>query len=81
MGTQTGPGRFEAARHMIDEEYDALRAGFGRIVDRVMQEPDGSPSPVAKLSERAIEVIKAHPFIATAVGLGMGYLLVRVLRS
>lgn len=80
MATQNGATRFETARHLVDEQYDALKAGIGRIADRVMHDPDGSPSDLAKLSARAVEVIKAHPYVATGVALGMAYLVVRALR-
>ncbi len=80
MGTQVGSTRFESARHLVDEQFDALKDGVNRIYERVMKEPDGTPSKLSVWSAKATDAIKTHPYMAVGIALGIGYAVMKIAR-
>lgn len=66
-----------AAHHLFDQQFDALKAGIRKLIDRV--ETD-APSRIRTLTGNATEVIKAHPILAVGLAFGLGYVVMRVAR-
>ena len=67
-------------QHLIAERLEALKEGFGKLVDRIASKPPGPATRFQAFSTRATETIKAYPIVAVAAAAGLGYLIVRVLR-
>jgi len=80
MGTFNGNHRFDSAKHLVDEQFDAFKSGIQRVFERVMSRPDGSPSRVRQWSTQASDTIKAHPYLAVGIAVGLGYAIVRIAR-
>ena len=85
MATQNGSTRFDSARHLVDEKFDALKSNVNRVVERVLSETEQAPEDVRKWMSKANELVKAHPFVAfgvgIGVGIGIGYGILRMMRS
>jgi len=64
----------------LDARFDALKSGVRKLIDRVMTQPVGEPSRIARLASSARTKIKAHPIAAAAIALGVGYMFVRIAR-
>ncbi|HEY5923527.1 MAG TPA: hypothetical protein VIV11_17725 [Kofleriaceae bacterium] len=79
MGTLSTT-RFAAARDAAEQTFDSFKSGMHHVFDRVMTKPDGSPSRVRTWTNRATDAIKAHPYLAVGVAVGLGYAIVRVAR-
>ncbi len=80
MGTVNTNGRFDSARHLADEQFEALKSGMHKLVDRVMTQSDGLPSRVQQWMAKATEAAKAHPYLAIGIALGSGYAIVKIAR-
>jgi ElaB/YqjD/DUF883 family membrane-anchored ribosome-binding protein len=85
MATQNGATRFESARHLVDEQFDALKSNVNRVVERVLTEAEEAPEDLRKWLMKSNELVKAHPFVAfgvgIGVGIGIGYGLLRMARG
>lgn len=77
MEPQNGTGQ---EHPVVVERLEALKDGLGKLVDRIISKPTGEPSRFKTLSDKATQTIKAHPIAAAAFALGLGYLLVRIVR-
>jgi hypothetical protein len=66
--------------HVLEAQMDALRSGVRRLIDRISTNPEGEPSRVRRFADQATATIKAHPFAAAAAAIGLGYLVVRLVR-
>ena len=80
MGTHDGSQRWNSTRHFVDERLDAFKHGMQKVIDRVVTQPDGSPSRIRTWSTATTNAIKAHPYLATGVALGLGYVIVKIAR-
>lgn len=80
MGTVTTNGRLDSARHLVDERFEALKSGMHKLIDRVMVQPDGSPSRVQTWAKKATDAVKAHPYLAVGIALGTGYAIIKIVR-
>jgi hypothetical protein len=77
MEPRNGTGQ---EHHVVVERLDAFKEGVGKLVDRIIGNPSGEPSRFKTFSDKATETIKAHPIAAVAFALGLGYLVVRIVR-
>ena len=58
----------------VEQQLDALKAGLKKLVDRFDNQPHG-------YFARARQQIQAHPIAAVGLAFGIGYLVVRLVRS
>lgn len=68
------------AQHMLDEQFEAFRAGVKKMIGRIMAEPE-PPSRLRKLATlatKARDLIEAHPIVAASLVLGLGYVARRL---
>jgi hypothetical protein len=65
---------------ILEERLAAFKDGVSKLIDRVVGEPAEDPSRFKAFTGKATETIKAHPIAAAAVALGLGYLVVRIVR-
>jgi hypothetical protein len=79
MGTHN-KGSFAETRHLFDGRFDRFKTSMHAVLNRVMKEPDGSPSRLATWSARATDAVKAHPYIAVGAAVALGYAIVRIVR-
>lgn len=79
MGTISN-GHFDSARHLVDDKFESLKSGMHKLVDRVMSQPDGSPSRIQTWTAKATEAVKAHPYLAIGIAVGTGYAIVKIAR-
>lgn len=77
MQPQNGTGQ---GHHVLEERLDAFRDGVGKLIDRIIGKPTGEPSRFQAFTDKTTETIKAHPIAAAACALGLGYLVVRIVR-
>jgi hypothetical protein len=77
MQPQNGTGQDHRA---LEDRLDAFRDGVSKLIDRIISKPAGEPSPFKAVTGKATETIKAHPLAAAAFVLGLGYLVVRIVR-
>lgn len=68
------------AHHLLEERLGAFKDGVGKLMDGILGKPASEPSRVKTFAARATETIKAHPIAAAAVAVGLGYLVVRIVR-
>jgi ElaB/YqjD/DUF883 family membrane-anchored ribosome-binding protein len=73
MSAQTATN---SVHHLFDEQFDALKSGVKRIVDRATTKPTW----FGRMASKTGETIKAHPIAAIGVALGLGYVIMRVVR-
>ena len=78
--TFNGNSRFHSAKHLVDERFDAFKAGMQHLVERVMSRPEVSSSRVRRWSTQATDTVKAYPYVALGIALGLGYAIVRIAR-
>ena len=77
MQPQNGTGQDHRA---LEDRLDAFKDGVSKLIDRIISKPAGEPSRFKAFAGQATETIKAHPIAAAACALGLGYLVVRVVR-
>lgn len=77
MQPRNGTGQ---EHHVLGERLDAFKEGVAKLIDRIVSTPTEQPSRFEELTGKATETIKAHPIAAAAVALGLGYLVVRIVR-
>lgn len=77
MHTRNGSGQ---EHHVLEERLDAFKDGVGKLIDRITSRPADQPSRFQAFTGKATEAIKAHPIAAAALALGVGYLVVRIVR-
>ena len=77
MEPQNGTGQ---EQHVVVERLNAFKEGVGKLVDHIISKPTEEPSRFKAFSSKATETIKAHPIAAIAFALGLGYLVVRIVR-
>lgn len=75
--TPNGTGQ---RHHVLEERLDAFKDGVSKLIDRTIGASVDGPSRVEAVTGKATEMIKAHPIAATALALGLGYLVVRLVR-
>jgi ElaB/YqjD/DUF883 family membrane-anchored ribosome-binding protein len=64
----------------LDERIDALAANLKSVVDHLAHVQGRARARAASFMTKAGRVIEDHPFAALAIGLGVGYLIVRLMR-
>lgn len=62
--------------HLFDDRLDALKSGVHKLIDKATTRPTWFGSA----TERTAAIIKAHPFAAIGIALGLGYIVVRAIR-
>ena len=77
MQPQNGTGQLH---HVLEERLDAFKDGVSKLVDRISSKAAGEPSRFKAFTGKTTETIKAHPLAAAAFALGLGYLVVRIVR-
>ena len=77
MQPQNGTGQ---DHHALEDRLDAFKDGVSKLIDRIIGKPAGEPARFTAFTGKATETIKAHPLAAAALALGLGYLVVRIVR-
>jgi hypothetical protein len=77
MEPRNGTGQ---EHHVLEEQLGAFKDGVTKLIDRIVSRPAEEPSRFKAFTDKATEAIKEHPIAAAAVALGLGYLLVRIVR-
>jgi ElaB/YqjD/DUF883 family membrane-anchored ribosome-binding protein len=68
-----------SVRGALDQRIDALMSGFKTMIDRIPK-PNSEPSRLRAAVAKTGETIAAHPVAALAVAVGLGYVIVRLVR-
>lgn len=66
--------------HVLEERLGAFKDGVAKLIDRIVSKPAEEPPRHKAFTRKATEIIKAHPIAAATVALGLGYLVVRIVR-
>jgi ElaB/YqjD/DUF883 family membrane-anchored ribosome-binding protein len=73
-------GNGTSVHHTIDEQFDSLKSRIHDAVDRAETSTAGARSWIRGFAGKASELIKAHPFAAVGIAVGVGYAIVRFAR-
>ena len=65
---------------VLEERLAAFKDGVSKLIDHVTSKPAPEPSRFKAFTGKATETIKAHPLAAAALAMGLGYLVVRIVR-
>jgi ElaB/YqjD/DUF883 family membrane-anchored ribosome-binding protein len=77
MATENGSA---TAHHMIDKQFESFKARVHDVVDRADAQTAGVRSRLRVYAAKTGDAIKAHPFAAVGIALGVGYAIVRIAR-
>lgn len=77
MELRNGTGQ---EHRVLEARLGAFKDGVTKLIDRIVSSPAEESSRFKAFTGKATETIKAHPIAAAAVALGLGYLVVRIVR-
>ncbi len=66
----------DSVKSLVDQGHDKVTAIKDKVVDLQHKAKDKSGLAIDKASD----LIKAHPFVAIGIALGLGYLAMRLVR-
>ena len=79
-GTATYEARLDSIKESVRNLVDRGSDTAGSLKHRAVDVKDSLVSGGSKAIKRLGSLIKAHPIAAVAIGVGVGYLTIRVIR-
>jgi ElaB/YqjD/DUF883 family membrane-anchored ribosome-binding protein len=79
MTVQNGNTR-DNTHHVLGHQLDALKEGMRKVVERVAETPTIAKARIQSLAGQVGKMVKAHPIVAVGAAVGIGYLVVRLVR-
>lgn len=79
-GSEQLKGLIDAGAERLADVKNTVKSKFGDVKDRVIDGKDVVVDRAGSAADMLASQIKAHPFLAIGIALGVGYLAMRLIR-